>query len=60
MIKQILTLMFTFGIPIFASIWSMSIGNWKTGIALFLFVTIQFLLMIDDEVKRNVQQKNNL
>lgn len=49
-----------FGLPIFASIWSMSIGNWKTGIALFLFVTIQFLLMIDDEVKRDIQQKNNL
>lgn len=60
MIKQILILIFTFGLPIFASIWSMSIGNWKTGIFLFLFITLQFLLMIDDTVRKDIQQKNNI
>lgn len=57
-LKLIGSLIIGFGVPIFGSIWSMSIGNWKSGIFLFLFITLQFILLIDDTVKTDIEQKS--
>lgn len=57
-LKLIRGIILIFGFPIFASILIMSIGYWKIGISLFLFITLQFILLIHDTVKTDVEQKS--